>query len=53
MQYVEIDVDVNTKLFDVIGRISLFGVWLNWCFTRMYNLSPMKETLNNSRENLQ
>lgn len=44
------DVDVNIKLFDVIGRISLFGIWLNWCFTRMYNHSPTEEILNNSRE---
>lgn len=44
------DVDVNIKLFDIIGRISLFGIWLNWCFTRMYKHSPTKETLNNSRE---
>lgn len=44
------DVDVNTKLFDIIGRISLFGIWLNWCFARMHNHAPIEETLNNSRE---
>lgn len=42
------DVDINLKLFDIIGRISLFGIWLEWCFTRMHAHSPSSETLNDS-----
>ncbi|MDV7490322.1 hypothetical protein R4544_14630 [Acinetobacter baumannii] len=44
------DVDINIKLFDVIGRIALFGIWLNWCFNRMKDHSPTEELLNNALE---
>lgn len=33
------DVDINLRLFDVIGRISLFGIWVDWAFDRMYRNS--------------
>lgn len=29
------DVDINTRLFDIVGRISLFGIWIDWAFDRM------------------
>lgn len=30
---------INLRLFDVIGRISLFGIWVDWAFDRMYRNS--------------
>jgi len=33
-------VDVNVKLFDVLGRLSLMGLWLNWLIERF----PKQET---------
>lgn len=39
------DVDVNLKLFDIMGRISLFGIWISWFFNTLHNQSPNQEIL--------
>lgn len=40
------DVDINTRLFDVLGRISLFGIWIDWAFDRINRHSPDQGIIN-------
>ncbi|MDV7621859.1 hypothetical protein R4615_06665 [Acinetobacter baumannii] len=30
------EVDVNLKLFDILGKTALFGLWSNWFYNRLY-----------------
>lgn len=48
------DVDINIKLFDIIGRIALYGIWVDWILDRTHRISPNEEikqqALNTYRE---
>jgi len=43
-------VDINNKLFDIIGRIALYGIWLNWFYTNLNRNSTSEEITKKSIE---
>lgn len=48
------DVDINIKIFDIIGRVALYGIWIDWALDRLHRVSPSEEikqqALNTYRE---